>query len=118
MLNTAQNTQQNTHVITTVHNNTVKHSAYYSVLQAQQQHAMYKHLYTAQQLQQASTLAQLLQQHYANKQIYITARKTFVAVKLSATTAVTSNLLNIAKQYNAKIVVTSNNIVLRLFSAQ
>lgn len=108
------NTQQTT--VQTTKTNSVKHSAYISVLQAQQQHAQYKHLYTAQQLQQASTLAQLLQQHYANKQIYITARKKFVAVKLSATTAVTCNLLNIAKQYSASIVVTHNNIVLRLFA--
>jgi hypothetical protein len=114
MLNNTQ--QTNTHVITTVKNNSVKHSAYVSVMQAQQQHAMYKHLYTAQQHNTASMLAQVLQQHYASKHIYITARKTFIAVKLSATTAVTSNLLNIAKQYNAKIVVTHNNIVLRLFS--
>ena len=114
MLNT---TQSNTHTVTTVKNSYVKHSAYISVMQAQAQHNMYKHLYTAQQHLQAQQLAQALQQQYANKHIYITARKTFIAVKLSTVTQVTNNLLNIAKQYNAKVVLTQNNLVLRLFTA-
>ena len=118
MLNTTQsNTQSNTHLVTVVKNNYVKHSAYISVMQAQAQHNMYKHLYTAQQHLQAQQLAQVLQQHYANKHIYITARKTFIAVKLSAVTQVTNNLLLIAKQYNAKVVLTQNNLVLRLHTA-
>ena len=114
MLNT---TQSNTHLVTTVKNNYVKHSAYISVMQAQAQHNMYKHLYTAQQHLHAQQLAQALQQQYANKHIYITARKTFIAVKLSTVTQVTNNLLNIANQYNAKVVLTQNNLVLRLFTA-
>ena len=114
MLNTHT---ENKHTVTTVKNTAVKHSPYISVLQAQQQHEMYKHLYTAQQHSIAQQLAQVLQQHYANKHIYITARKTFIAVKLSTVTQVTNNLLLVAKQYNAKVVLTQNNLVLRLFTA-
>jgi hypothetical protein len=114
MLNTHT---ENKHTVTTVKNTAVKHSPYISVLQAHEQHEMYKHLYTQQQHAHAQQLAQALQQQYANKHIYITARKTFIAVKLEGVKQVTNNLLLVAKQYNAKVVLTQNNLVLRLFTA-
>lgn len=109
-----QNTQ-NTQQVQTTQNTNVKHARYISVMQAQAQNKANAHLYTSAQQAQAQALAQALQAQYYNKNVYTNLRKKFIAVKI-ANASINCNALIIAKQFNAKVVVTQASIVMRLFA--
>jgi len=105
------------HVVLTTKNNAVKHARYISVLQVQAQNAKNAHLYTNEQHAQAQALAQAVQAQYFTKRVYTNLRAKFIAVKV-AKAQVCTNLLIIAKRYNAQIVKTDNNsVLLRLFAS-
>ena len=86
-----------------------------TILHAKQQNAQYSALYTAQQHAQVSALALAAQAQYFTKRIYTNFRKKFATVTIYNTTSVCLALVQIARKHNAKIVVTQNSIVLRLF---
>ena len=110
----AQNAQTVT-VVQTQHKH-VKHSKHVSVLQAKQQNAANASKYTAAQHATAHAVALAVQQVYFSKRVYINLRAKYISVTVSNTTQVCSNLLTVAKQYNAKVIVTQTAIVLHLFS--
>ncbi len=87
-----------------------------TVLHARQQNAEYSRLYTAEQHAQLSALVLAVQPYYFTKRIYTNFRKRFCTVTVYNTTSVCYALHQIAKKYNAQIVVTQNSIVLRLFA--
>ena len=109
-----QNTQNTVNVQLTQNTN-VKHARYVSVMQAQAQNKANAHLYSTAQQAQAQALAQALQAQYVSKNVYTNLRKQFIAVKI-ASASINSNALIIAKQFNAKVVITKNSIVMRLFA--
>jgi hypothetical protein len=108
--------KQNTTQVQTTNNTHVKHARYVSVMQAQAQNKANAHLYSTAQQAQAQALAQALQAQYVSKNTYINLRKKFIAVKI-ASASINSNALIIAKQFNAKVVLTKNAVVMRLFVA-
>ena len=115
-VNKMQNNKQTNKVtVQTTKNTNVKHARFISVMQAQAQNKANAHLYTSAQQTQAQALAQALQAQYYNKNTYTNLRKNFIAVKV-ASASINSNALNIAKQFNAKVVLTKNSIVMRLFA--
>lgn len=112
-----QNKKQTVNNVTVqIFNNTfVKHARFISVQQAQAQNAQNASLYSTAQKAQAQALAQALQAQYVSKNVYTNLRKNFIAVKV-ASANVNCNALNIAKQFNAKVVLTKNSVVMRLFA--
>ena len=100
------------HLIKTTHNTQVKHSKLYSVLHAKQQNAQYHNNYTAQQHARVAALARALQAQYPGKRIYVNARATTLSASVSNTTQVCSNLLLIAKQFDARVKLTQTAIIL------
>jgi hypothetical protein len=111
-----QNKKQNNVNVQLTKNTHVKHARYISVMQAQAQNAQNAHLYTQAQQAQAQALAQALQAQYVSKNTYTNLRKNFIAVKI-ANASINNNALIIAKQFNAKVVLTKNAVVMRLFVA-
>ena len=105
----------NNTTVTTTNNTHVKHNAYISAMQAQAQNNANAHLYTSAQKAQAQALAQALQTQYVSKNTYTNLRKNFIAVKV-ASASINSNALIIAKQFNAKVVITKTSVVMRLFA--
>jgi hypothetical protein len=104
------------HTVLTTKNGAVKHARYISVLQAQAQNAKNADLYSVEQKQQARELAQAVQAQYFTKRVYTNLRDTFIAIKI-ANAQICTNLLTIAKRYNAQVVTTKNDgVVLRLFA--
>ena len=112
MLNNKQ--QANTANIKVTNNTHVKHARFITAMQAAAQNKANAHLYTAQQHAQAQALAQALQAQYFTKNVYTNARKTHLSVTVSNTTSLCTNLLVIAKKFNAQIVVSKVAITLRL----
>lgn len=111
-----QNKKQNNVNVQITKNTFVAHSAYISVLQAQAQNKANAHLYSTAQQALAQALAQALQVQYVSKNVYVNLRKNFIVVKV-ASASINTNALNIAKQYNAKVVLTKNSVLMRLFVA-
>lgn len=109
-----QNKKQNVNVQLT-NNTNVKHARYISVMQAQAQNKANAHLYTQAQHAQAQALAQALQAQYVSKNTYTNLRKKFIAIKV-ASASINNNALIIAKQFNAKVVITKTSVVMRLFA--
>jgi hypothetical protein len=110
-----QNKKQTTVNVQVTKNANVKHASFISVMQAQAQNAQNASLYTSAQKAQAQALAQALQAQYVSKNTYTNLRKNFIAVKV-AKASINSNALIIAKQFNAKVVLTKSSIVMRLFA--
>jgi len=111
-----QNKKQNTTQVQILKNTSVKHARFISVMQAQAQNAQNASLYTSAQKAQAQALAQALQAQYVSKNVYTNLRKNFIVVKV-ASASINSNALNIAKQFSAKVVLTKNAVLMRLFVA-
>jgi hypothetical protein len=114
-VNKMQNKKQNNVNVQLTQNTNVKHARFISVMQAQAQNNANAHLYTQAQKAQAQALAQALQAQYVSKNTYTNLRKNFIAVKV-ASASINSNALIIAKQFNAKVVITKTSVVMRLFA--
>jgi hypothetical protein len=110
-----QNKKQTNVNVQVTKNTSVKHAGFISVMQAQAQNNANAHLYTSAQKAQAQALAQALQVQYVSKNTYTNLRKNFIAVKI-ANASINTNALIIAKQFNAKVVITKNSVVMRLFA--
>lgn len=109
--------QNNTTPVQVTKNTHVKHARFISVMQAQAQNIANAHLYSTAQLAQAQALAQALQTQYVSKSTYTNLRKNFIAIKV-ANANINTNAILIAKQFNAKIVITEASVVMRLFTKQ
>ena len=100
-----------------VTNNThVKHAAYITAAQCAQQNAQNAQLYTAQQHAVADELTLAAQAYYFTKRVHKNIRKKFIAIKIANNTSVCVALYKIATKHNAKIVITQNATILRLFT--
>lgn len=109
MLNTTQTAQ-----VKVTNNTHVKHARFITAIQAAAQNKANAHLYTQAQHATAQALAQALQAQYFTKKVYINARKKHLSVTVSNATNLCTNLLVIAKKFNASIAVSNVAITLRL----
>lgn len=108
-----QNMLQDVQVTNNTH---VKHAKYITAIQCAQQNAKNAVLYTAQQHAVANELTLAAQAYYFTKKVHKNIRKKFIAIKIANNTSVCVALAKIATKYNAKVVVTQNATILRLFA--
>ena len=109
------NKKQTSVTVQITKNTNVKHASFISVMQAQAQNKANAHLYTSAQQALAQALAQQAQAQYYSSNVYTNLRKNFIAIKISKA-QICTNMLLIAKQFNAKVVLTKNSVILRLFA--
>ena len=102
-------------LVKTQANTNVKHSAFITLLQVRAQNAANAARYTAAQHATVAALARAVQATYFKQRVYTNLRAKFVSIKVN-NAQVCSNLMLLAKQYNASVVQTQNAIVLRLFA--
>ena len=107
--------KQNVQDIKATNNTFVKHAKYITVMQAKAQNEKNAHLFTEEQHKEAAAVALKAKEYYFTKKVHINNRETFIAVKIANTTLVSLPLYAIAKQHNAKIVITKDATILRLF---
>ena len=108
MLN-AQQTQ-----ITYTNNAQVAHKKHFSVAQRAARNAQYVQLYTVAQQATAQQVAQALQALFFKQRVNVNYNAKSISVQLQNATAIQA-VQYIAKQFNATIKQTQNNVLLHLF---
>lgn len=111
-----QQQQQNMLNVQLTNNTHVKHAKFITAIQCAQQNAKNAALYTAQQLAVANNVTLAAQAYYFTKRVHKNIRKKFIAIKIANNTSICYALAKIAKQNNAKVVITQNATILRLFA--
>ncbi len=111
-----QNMLQNVQDVQVTNNTHVKHAAYITAQQCAAQNAANAHLFTNEQHEIANNLTLAAQAYYFTKRVHKNIRKKFIAIKISNNTSVCVALYKLATKHNAKIVVTQNATILRLFA--
>lgn len=105
-----QNTTQN---IVYTQNSAVKHKKHFSVVQRAARNAKYIVLYSNAQIAQAQAIAQALQALYFKQKVNVNYNANSISVQLQNATA-TQAVQYIAKQFNALIKQTNNNVLLHI----
>lgn len=111
-----QNMLQNVQNVQVTNNTHVKHAKYITAIQCAQQNKANAALYTQQQHSVANELTLAAQAYYFTKRVHKNIRKKFIAIKIANNTSVCLALYKLAQQSNAKIVITQNATILRLFA--
>lgn len=108
--NTVVNIMQ---TVTYTQHSTVKHKKHFSVAQRAARNAQYMQLYTAAQQALAQQVAQALQALFFKQRVNINYNANSISVQLQNATAIQA-VQYIAKQYNASIKQTANNVLLHI----
>ena len=111
-----QNMLQNVQDVQVTNNTHVKHAAYITAQQCAAQNAANAHLFTNEQHAVANELTLAAQAYYFTKKVHKNIRQKFIAIKISNNTSVCVALYKLAAQNSAKIVITKNATILRLFA--
>ena len=111
-----QNMLQNVQDVQVTNNTHVKHAAYITAQQCAAQNAANAHLFTNEQHAVANELTLAAQAYYFTKRVHKNIRKKFIAIKIANNTSVCVALYKLATKNNAKIVITKNATILRLFA--
>ena len=102
-----------TQQVTYTAHNTVKHKKHFSVAQRNARNALYITQYTAQQIAAAQAIAQALQALYFTQRVNVNYNAKSISVQLQNATAIQA-VQYIAKQFNASIKQTQNNVLLHI----
>jgi DNA-binding transcriptional regulator LsrR (DeoR family) len=108
---------QQTQTVQYTNNTKVVHKKHFSIAQRNARNAQYVTQYTAQQIAQAQAIAQALQALYFKQHVNVNYNARSISIQLQNATAIQA-VQYIAKQYNASIKQTQNNVLLHIAQQQ
>lgn len=105
--------QNTTQQVTYTQHNNVMHKKHFSVAQRAARNAQYIVQYTAQQIAQAQAIAQALQALYFKQRVNVNYNANSISIQVQNAIA-TQAVQYVAKQHNAAIKQTANNVLLHI----